>query len=217
VLEGWEDKQQVIYDTAWEEFGRSTGSTGLLECYCRDLFLTAGFSALDQEEFVVDTGTKTTTHYWCSDWLSSYIITNTWRYGSVIFVLLLNLVLRFVFKRLVAFEGPKYSTSGLVRKYRCGSPASRCLTPPRFISFCYQQFSRMLKLFIVQVLNTAFVVLVVNAQLDVKWEALRRGNYRDFTEDWFLDVGVALTITMLLNIAVPHFAAIGEALKLFCL
>lgn len=71
----------------------------------------------------------------------------------------------------------------------------------------------MVKLFVVQVVNTAVLVLLINGNAgvstaDTAW-TLFGGSFGDFNAAWYQHVGVALVMTMLLNIIIPH---LGPAL-----
>ncbi|TYZ57587.1 hypothetical protein PybrP1_013208 [[Pythium] brassicae (nom. inval.)] len=65
-----------------------------------------------------------------------------------------------------------------------------------------------LKLFAAQFLNTAIVVLVVNASLGLTRipvvNELLKGKYKDFERDWYPTVGMGITTTMLINAFLPQ-------------
>ncbi|ETL28741.1 hypothetical protein L916_17967 [Phytophthora nicotianae] len=65
-----------------------------------------------------------------------------------------------------------------------------------------------LKMFAAQFLNTAIIVLVVNAALSLSAVPvvgeLFRGKYSDFQRDWYPTVGMGVTMTMLINAIMPH-------------
>lgn len=65
-----------------------------------------------------------------------------------------------------------------------------------------------LKLFAAQFLNTAVVVLLVNASLGLArvpvLNELLKGKYRDFEREWYPSVGMGITTTMLLNAVLPQ-------------
>jgi len=90
--------------------------------------------------------------------------------------------------------------------------------------------SMMMKLFIVQWINTAIVILIVNAQLHKLYDyvpvlkqavaaahgvglKIGAGEYSDFQKEWFESVGIGLTITVLTQI----FAATLPGLVTGCL
>jgi hypothetical protein len=66
--------------------------------------------------------------------------------------------------------------------------------------------SRATKLFFLQFLNTAVLVLVLNAQIDVHWTFLKKGEFRDFTVAWYLSVGTSITLTMIAYVFTPHIS-----------
>ncbi|RLN84298.1 hypothetical protein BBJ28_00007260 [Nothophytophthora sp. Chile5] len=65
-----------------------------------------------------------------------------------------------------------------------------------------------LKMFAAQFLNTAIIVLVVNAALSLSSVPvageLFRGKFADFQRDWYPTVGMGITMTMLINAVVPQ-------------
>ncbi|KAJ8546935.1 hypothetical protein ON010_g11298 [Phytophthora cinnamomi] len=65
-----------------------------------------------------------------------------------------------------------------------------------------------LKMFAAQFLNTAIIVLVVNAALSLSAVPvigeLLRGKYDDFQRDWYPTVGMGVTMTMLINAVMPQ-------------
>ncbi|KAL3664281.1 hypothetical protein V7S43_010608 [Phytophthora oleae] len=65
-----------------------------------------------------------------------------------------------------------------------------------------------LKMFAAQFLNTAIIVLVVNAALSLSAVPvigeLFRGKYIDFQRDWYPTVGMGVTMTMLINAVMPQ-------------
>eukprot|EP00644_Phytophthora_capsici_P006605 jgi/Phyca11/118750/e_gw1.36.95.1 len=65
-----------------------------------------------------------------------------------------------------------------------------------------------LKMFAAQFLNTAIIVLVVNAALSLSAVPvigeLFRGKYSDFQRDWYPTVGMGVTMTMLINAVMPQ-------------
>uniref|UniRef100_K3X976 CSC1/OSCA1-like cytosolic domain-containing protein n=1 Tax=Globisporangium ultimum (strain ATCC 200006 / CBS 805.95 / DAOM BR144) TaxID=431595 RepID=K3X976_GLOUD len=64
------------------------------------------------------------------------------------------------------------------------------------------------KLFLAQFLNTAIVVLLVNASLGLKGvpvlKELLKGSYVDFERNWYPTVGMGITTTMIINAFLPQ-------------
>ena len=64
-----------------------------------------------------------------------------------------------------------------------------------------------------QFLNTAMIVLLVNAQLpnvDVGLSFIFAGPYSDFDRRWYTAVGASVSLTMMVNIFVPHISPLGQ-------
>jgi hypothetical protein len=72
--------------------------------------------------------------------------------------------------------------------------------------------SRGTKQFFLQFANTAILVLIINAQVNSKWAFLRSGDFSDFSVQWYLSVGVSITLTMLAYIFTPHIGVVGALL-----
>jgi len=68
--------------------------------------------------------------------------------------------------------------------------------------------SNTFKMFVIQLANTAILLLIVNAKLGFipSWFPFFGGQYDDFTTDWYSDVGTTLMITMFFAIFSPHMA-----------
>ncbi|KAI9985000.1 hypothetical protein PInf_004307 [Phytophthora infestans] len=74
-----------------------------------------------------------------------------------------------------------------------------------------------LKMFAAQFLNTAIIVLVVNAALSLSaipvLGELFRGKYSDFQRDWYPTVGMGVTMTMLINAIMPQCILLLQFVK----
>jgi len=72
-------------------------------------------------------------------------------------------------------------------------------------------------MFIVQFINTAVLIILVNANLNLQNVPenfpLFNGDFADFTVKWYQVVGSTIGFTMILNIFSPHF---GAFMKMFC-
>ena len=71
------------------------------------------------------------------------------------------------------------------------------------------------KMFAGQFLNTALLMILINAKLPsgltslggiFSFTGLMTGSYDDFRVGWYSDVGGALTLTMVINMVAPHCA-----------
>jgi hypothetical protein len=66
----------------------------------------------------------------------------------------------------------------------------------------------MVAIFVIQFLNTGIILLFINADLSqsgipILDKLLVLGYHRDFTVDWYKDVGKIITSTMIKNISWP--------------
>ena len=74
-----------------------------------------------------------------------------------------------------------------------------------FIIFCRlsaQSAAIMSKVFIGIYLNTAFILIVVNQK--IPGINFSRGQHEGFTPEWYGKIGASLSLTMLMDIFVPH-------------
>mmetsp|Transcript_77143 Transcript_77143/g.218305 ORF Transcript_77143/g.218305 Transcript_77143/m.218305 type:complete len:1105 (-) Transcript_77143:145-3459(-) len=118
----------------------------------------------------------------CEQWIWHQSLASGLLVGSVAVVCLLNQVLVLIFTYLVTWERHDTMTS--------------------------QNTSQFIKLLFCQFLNTALLILLVNATdyglLDNVWivKVLQflNGNYSDFDSDWYAAVGSGLTLTILMQV-----------------
>lgn len=79
----------------------------------------------------------------------------------------------------------------------------------------------MLKMFIIQFVNTGVVIFLVNAQLGISISnfPVFAGQYKEFTVEWYRMIGSTICFTMIVNTVTPHVAngvfIIIQALKRF--
>jgi hypothetical protein len=173
---------------------------GLLGCYCSEHiqdaytteFVPAAFNVSTAEypipEGYVENGLfgldyrKT----WCVKW----VVDSTQKQGlsiaSVLIIVIVNMMLKMVMKRLVNMEAP--------------------------ISQSDFSESLMTKLTIFQFMNTALVTMLVNANLndfstgetDLTLNGLLfNGDYSDISKSWHVYIGTALLLTMMINLTTP--------------
>lgn len=68
--------------------------------------------------------------------------------------------------------------------------------------------SNTIKMFVTQLVNSAILLLIVNSNIGFipSWFPFFGGDYNDFANTWYLDVGATILFMMLLSIFTPHFA-----------
>ncbi len=71
-------------------------------------------------------------------------------------------------------------------------------------------------MFVVEFINTAVVILVVNCKLDLYIFNIPiiAGQYSEFSVDWYRMVGSTIILTTILRLVTPH---IFTALKILCI
>jgi hypothetical protein len=121
----------------------------------------------------------------CKDFLTGYTLSNAIVYATGSLILVLNIVIVAVLKRLSQFQ--------------------------RFHTKTEEKASSIVKMFLIQLINTGIVILLVNARIqDIALPSfipLFQGKYEDFTVEWYRVVGSTISFTMLINIASPHAEA----------
>ena len=118
--------------------------------------------------------------------------------SAVLGVVATNVVLKMVLKKLINFEGPKDKTALIT--------------------------SLTIKLFLASLVNTAFLTLLINGNINlflgdnvdqdtvdnINEYGVLGGGYDDFGEEWYLNIGVPIIVTMIINMLSPHITAFVE-------
>jgi hypothetical protein len=132
----------------------------------------------------------------CTAMLTNYAAGQSMVVGAALLVVVVNAVLNTVLRSITKFE-----------RHANRSDATASLS---------------FKIFLAQFINTALIVVLVNAQLDfIKVIGLENGlfglfagGFRSFVPKWYSAVGVGICITMLTNVVVPHTSTIiGTVLR----
>jgi len=182
--------QDVVRDYRYEFFGLERGNSGKLECFCRQLYYESGYT--EMIEFAFDDPSVAGVSFLCEGWAHHFSMANKSTMMGVFGVLLTNVIIDKILRSLI-------------------------LPHEKLHSLRSKEVSLVLKSFISQTVNIAGIGLVINGNLkyfDAKnnsWIFLKidwtlfTGLYKDLGEGWFLDVGVTILITMLMNIFTQHF------------
>lgn len=110
----------------------------------------------------------------CIDWAFNRYLTKALPFIIVFAIIITNMIMQFVFKALAAFE--------------------------KHFSVTSELFSRTIKIFIAQFLNTAIIILVVNTRFtQVPIVDFLNGVYNDLIPEWYFNVGTTIIITMFIN------------------
>jgi len=175
----------------------TSGDYGLLTCFCGGLNTQYGLSTMLRYEFYnPNTGGK---DQLCRGWFKSKVEVQTLLIVSALSVVAINYFLAWFLRLLAQFE--------------------------RYDSKAKQKRSLTLKLFLSQLVNTAFLVLAINANLDYFYGSGNdidpqeqrlfspllkafKGDFDDFSEGWYRTVGTAIITTMLINLAIPHVSVL---------
>ena len=138
----------------------------------------------------------------CESFIQFIGINSALQAVAVMSVIFVNMVYVIVSKKLGAYEG-HHSLDG-------------------------QESSVAFRVLLGSFLNTGMVLLLVNAQIakgtgvlgvlaqDETLSSVIKGKYPDFTAEWYSDVGVAMTITMLIYVFSPHIPPLLRYCKFSC-
>eukprot|EP00347_Sterkiella_histriomuscorum_P015813 403355588 len=136
--------------------------------------------------------------YYCKDWAFDYAISNMFVYVIAFIIVACNIIVKGILKYITYFEKPK--TVGI------------------------RSFSVMIKIFLVQFVNTVMILILVNWRINRKYDmevdgityeinkpifgdnfVIFSGRYTDFTPEFYRTVGTTLLLTMIINIVSPNF------------
>ncbi|CAE7894643.1 unnamed protein product, partial [Symbiodinium sp. KB8] len=191
VIDNPLNKTAVLHDVEWQYYGHSSGGVGRLECFCREKMWTEGILAVQNTQFF--SVARQQNELWCEAWLTAFSSVQLITLAVSAAVVVANVMLRIVMRFLVSLEGHKSHTS--------------------------LQHSLMWKLFLSMLLNTAFIVLLVNMKLsdlgDVQFFSV--GQYSDFTVSWYSTVGLSLLLTLGLQVIAPHIYPLTRVFWVGCL
>lgn len=130
---------------------------------------------------------------WCVKYVFEYGQITGLTFGSVMLVIIINMILKAFMKRLVKFERP--------------------------LSKSAYSVSLSTKLFIVQLINTAVILLIVNGNLNSMGVSdptvtvgglIFVGDHDDFNSNWYVTVGSSLVLTMIINLMTPTYSPFGN-------
>ena len=127
---------------------------------------------------------------YCSYFISKITTSLLLKFFSACGVVFINFILRYIFKRLSKFERVSNKTK--------------------------EQLNIMIKVFVATFINTALIVLLVNAnfrRIPVIYyipysDQVFTGQFADFTRDWYVNVGESVVFTMIVCIFSPHMIAL---------
>jgi len=88
-------------------------------------------------------------------------------------------------------------------------------------SLSLDMMSNIWKIFIMQFINTAIILVLVNADFVAVSNALPNfplftGKYTDLNAGWYVDVGSLIIFSLILNVFIPHMVVILDNWKTLC-
>lgn len=131
---------------------------------------------------------NTATMTFCKDWYNDYLIQNAYVALTAIIIVAINSILQIILQKLSKFEKKHTKTQEI--------------------------YSNTIKMFVIQYVNTALIILLMNWSLSNDWTFLKGwlildGEYEEFTRPFYTTVGSTLSLTMILNIFTPHISGIS--------
>ncbi|EQC39055.1 hypothetical protein SDRG_03263 [Saprolegnia diclina VS20] len=171
----------------------STNVSSKCEAYVPDSILTCYCMPLLEAAIHTDGVLNGPRQLWtnelpCQSYITAYLTKTSLLIAAALTVIVVNVGLQGIFYAFASFE--------------------------RHSSESHKAAAVVLKLFFAQWINTAVIVLIVNASLGnvPLVSTLLSGQYMDFERDWYTSVGAGLTMTMLVNALAPQ---IGPLLNLY--
>lgn len=129
-------------------------------------------------------------HSYCSSYIAQYAIAKSLIFLTALSTVLVNFILQVLMDKLAVLE--------------------------RHSSLTSQQRGVTSRLFWGLFFNTAVIILIVNADLEpylngrFAWVySILPGDFADFSQEWFYQVGVSIMITMFLNTVNPHLLSLS--------
>ncbi|CAD8090541.1 unnamed protein product [Paramecium sonneborni] len=118
----------------------------------------------------------------CQQWFNDYVKIVGWPFLIVIVIIFINQVIQLIFTKFAEFEAHRSKSK--------------------------QLSSRLLKVFIVQYINTALVILIINikftSELNLSsFSVWLNGKFDDINVQWFNQVGTTILLTMVIYIIGP--------------
>jgi hypothetical protein len=180
-------------------YNNSYPNPGVLGCFCLDVSSTHSTEEAEEVEFADPyTGKKETL---CQGFFEEYGDVQVMSTLAVMAVVVVNEILKTVFRVLVAFEGHETLTEEIL--------------------------AHTIKLFGSMLMNTAFIVVLIAGNVNLFTggkknavttgladAALLSGGIADFSTTWYLEVGTAIVITMWINIYVLNVAVVQDSVKI---
>jgi hypothetical protein len=179
-------------------YNNSYPTPGLLGCFCLHVNEVASEDAVKVE--FLNPNTKKT-EYLCDDFFTEYQYIQTMSTLAVGAVVVVNELLKTVFRALVEFEGHETRTEEIL--------------------------AHTIKLFGSMLMNTAFIVVLIAGNLTVflggKNDSTTRtlsaanlmsGDIGDLNSEWYLEVGTAIVVTMYINIFALNTKVIQDSVKM---
>lgn len=118
----------------------------------------------------------------CMVWFKDFFWVLFLIYGTPLLIVLLNFLLKTIVRKLSPWEKRRNKTIELIQV--------------------------TIKMFMIQFLNTAVILLVVNG--GIPYITYKNGSYyEDFSVGWYREVGSTINLAVLLSVFTPHFASIG--------
>jgi hypothetical protein len=196
--------QSIVEDLRPEAFNLTDYNTGLLGCFCAALLDSSavdckepqyrdqcGLNGLDYK-FEDERGND---HQYCRKWSRQLQTVLYWQYGAVTGIVMINVMLKQILRKLVDLEAPESETRRIV--------------------------SLTVKLFVALLVNTALITLLIRGNLSeltggstfvdslLRNIQVLQGSHGDFGTDWYLSVGSAIVLTMFLSIFTPQMTKLG--------
>lgn len=119
----------------------------------------------------------------CQDWAIEYTLANVFVWVMIFGIIFVNIILKTILRIIIKLEKRHDKTEQVV--------------------------STTFILFVMTYINTAVILFMVNMNLDIGLPEnfpILRGDYDDFTVDWYKNIGSSIIMTMIIGIFSPHIS-----------
>ncbi|KAL4437681.1 hypothetical protein ABPG74_012356 [Tetrahymena malaccensis] len=139
------------------------------------------------DKFIMSDGS---TQELCKSWFEDQALIIALPFLVVVVIIVINNIMQIIFTYLSKLEGYRYVS--------------------------HQVSSRVAKIFIMQFMNTALIILIMNTKFEgasnTTFSMLLDGTFTDFNPLWFLQVGSTILLTMIFYIMMPYLNFIFQSL-----
>lgn len=167
---------------------------GLMHCFCLNALVEDPIRGL---LYTFNDINPQDRHRYCEDWFIDYAKQNLIIVGTSVLVIVFNVIICYCFELIAKLE--------------------------RFGTLNNETRSKFRRITVMQFINIAVILLLVNFRVEDMRELrlygqrlVLEGDYRDFSTQWYFNIGATLCMTLFLNIFTPHVVKLLMPCKVCC-